>query len=125
MNLNPEHIKVSLVQADHEKNLGQWSMQTYSGVVIYHEPTKTMASCTKHRSQWKNKCEAMKILESKITEPVVNVNLTFITGKLAELKSSLGRYKSLTLEDYDILYGDVEEIQYLLSEVTDENTTNL
>ncbi|WNO47316.1 hypothetical protein [Vibrio phage vB_VibM_10AMN] len=76
-------------------------------------------------SQWKNKCEAMEILESKLTEPVDKVNLMFIAGKLAELKSSLGRYKGLTLEDYDILHGEIEEIQYLLSEVTDENTTNL
>ena len=125
MNLNPEHIKVSLVQADHEKNLGQWSMQTYSGVVIYHEPTKITASCTKHKSQWKNKCEAMEMLESELTDTVDKVNFMFIAGKLAELKSSLGRYKGLTLEDYDILYGDIEEIQYLLSEVTDENTANL
>lgn len=65
------------------------------------------------------------MLESKLTEHVDEVNLMFIAGKLAELKSSLGRYKSLTLEEYDILYGDVEEIQYLLSEVRDENTTNL
>lgn len=125
MNLNPEHIKVSLIQADHEQDLGQWSMQTYSGVVIYHEPTKIMVSCTKHKSQWKNKCEAMQMLESKLTEQGDRVNLMIINGKLAELKSSLGSYKGLTLEDYDILYGDVEEIQYLLSEVMNENTTNL
>ena len=31
---------------------------------------------------------------------------------LAVLKSSLVRYQGLSLEEYDILYGDIEEIQY-------------
>lgn len=124
MDINPKDIKVSLVQADHEQNLSQWSMQTYSGIVLYHEPTNVMVSCTKHKSQWKNKCEAMEMLEAKLTENVGTNNLMIISDKLARLKSSLGNYKSLSLEGYDILYGDIEEIQYLLSEVIDETTTN-
>ncbi len=35
---------------------------------------------------------------------------------LTELKSSLGEYRTLTLEEYDTLYGDIEEIQYTVLE---------
>lgn len=68
MNLQPKDIQVSLVQADHEQNLGQWSMQTYSGVVLYHKPTGIQVKCTKHKSQYKNKADAMRILEERVGE---------------------------------------------------------
>ncbi len=43
---------------------------------------------------------------------------------LAVLKSSLGRYQGLSLEEYDMFYGYVEEIQYAvygLYENTEDN----
>lgn len=43
-----------------------------------------------------------------------------IQDKIAKLKSSLGDCGSLSLDDYDNLYGDIEEIQYLFFELTDE-----
>lgn len=45
-----------------------------------------------------------------------------ISDKLSVLKSSLCTCESLSLEEYDRLYGDVEEIQHLLvvEEETDE-----
>lgn len=125
MDTNYKDIKVSLVKSDHEQNLGSWSLQQHSGIVLYHEPTKVTVSCTKHKSQWKNKAEAMEMLEDRLTEDESTNNLLFIADKIAKLKASLGSYESLTLEEYDFLYGDIEEIQGLLFEVTHENTTDL
>lgn len=66
MNIKPQDIEISLVQSDHEHNLGQWSMQTYSGVVLYHKPTGIQVRCTEHKSQWKNKATAMEELLVKV-----------------------------------------------------------
>lgn len=39
---------------------------------------------------------------------------------LSNLKSSLARYQGLSLEEYDILYGDIEEIQYSMYKTYDD-----
>ncbi|AUR91650.1 RF-1 domain protein [Vibrio phage 1.161.O._10N.261.48.C5] len=108
MDINPQDIEVSLVRADNEHSLGNWSMQTYSGVVLYHKPTGIQVRCTEHKSQWKNKSEAMEKLLVKVEAAT---NGKYILKLLADLKASLGNYENLTLEEYDILYGDIEEIQ--------------
>lgn len=41
-------------------------------------------------------------------------NLDIIFNKLGELKHSLRLYPELTLESYDMLYGDIEELQNLV-----------
>lgn len=66
MNLQPQDIEVSLVRADHEQNLGQWSTQTFSGVVLYHKPTGIQVRCTEKKTQWQNKSQAMLMLEEKV-----------------------------------------------------------
>ncbi|CAM0066445.1 RF-1 domain peptide chain release factor [Vibrio phage K460] len=68
MNIKPQDIEISLVPSDHEHNLGNWSMQTYSGVVLYHKPTGIQVRCTEHKSQWKNKAAAMEKLLVKVED---------------------------------------------------------
>lgn len=116
MNLDPKDIVISLTKADHEQSLGQWSTQSVSGIVAYHKPTGVQVKCTRHKSQWKNKEEAIRILEEKVK--IKNPKLLDIVEELGKLKRSLGMY-SLSCEEYDILYGDVELIQYKIMEVYD------
>ena len=116
MNIKPQDIEISLIQADHEHNLGNWSLQTYSGTVLYHKPTGIQVRCTEHKSQWKNKAAAMEVLLVKVEYYDTTNNDKYILKLLADLKVSLGKYENLTLEEYDILYGDVEEIQYKVFE---------
>lgn len=40
--------------------------------------------------------------------------------KLNNLKSLLGSLESLSLEDYDILYGEIEALQYFVFEQESE-----
>lgn len=75
MNLKPQDIEISLVQADHEHNLGNWSMQTCSGVVLYHKPTSIQVRCTEHKSQWKNKAAAVKLLEGRLENVTENLDV--------------------------------------------------
>ncbi|CAH9014824.1 putative double-stranded RNA-binding domain protein [Vibrio phage 496E54-1] len=117
-NIEVEDIVVSVVEADHEKNLGQWSMQKYSGIVLYHTPTGTQVESTKHKSQWKNKAEAISLLETKVSSESSKVD--HILKLIADLKVSLGSYENLTLEDYDILHGDVENIQFKVFELLEK-----
>ncbi len=44
-----------------------------------------------------------------------------IEEKLADLKIMIGRLKSLSLDDYDYIHGDVEEIQYLVGSYRDNS----
>lgn len=46
-------------------------------------------------------------------------DLDIILNKLGELKHSLRLYPELTLESYDMLHGDIEELQHLVWEVKD------
>lgn len=119
MKLNQKDIVISVTKADHEQNLGQWSTQSVSGIVAYHKPTGVQVICTKHKSQWKNKEEAIRMLEEKVK--LENPKLLDITEDLGKLKRSLGRY-NLSCEEYDILYGDIELIQYKIMEVYDEKS---
>lgn len=75
------------------------------------------------------KCEVVKTFHypSEKSRQVVDeeekslntANLGTIFYKLSELKHSLRLYPELTLESYDRLYGDIEELQNLVSEVKD------
>ena len=108
--MNPKDIKVSLIQADHERSLGNWSMQQHSGIVLYHKPTGSQVCCTKHKSQHKNKSEAILLLEEKVeSSESCGEHIEKLLGKL---KASLSTYEGLSLEEYDYLYGEIEEIQY-------------
>lgn len=44
--------------------------------------------------------------------------MAVISSKLANLKNSLNMIESLSLVDYDTLHGDIEELQYLVDELT-------
>lgn len=47
--------------------------------------------------------------------------LQIIEQKLSELKLTLNNNSSgLSLVEYDILYGDIEELQYLVDELQEE-----
>lgn len=108
--MNPKDIEVSLIQADHEKSLGNWSIQQHSGIVLYHKPTGVQVCCTKHKSQYRNKSEAMLLLAEKVESSESCGK--HIENLLRKLKTSLSTYEGLSLEEYDYLYGEVEEIQY-------------
>ncbi|CAH9014739.1 putative peptide chain factor 2 [Vibrio phage 249E41-1] len=62
MKIKPEDVRVSMCNADHQQNLGGWSLETPSGIVLYHKPTGICVECTKHRSQHKNKADALEEL---------------------------------------------------------------
>ena len=48
----------------------------------------------------------------------IKTELTEVFTKLAQLKVTLNKYAvGLTLEEYDHLYGDIEELQGLVSDV--------
>ena len=52
----------------------------------------------------------------------INNNLESISIKLAELKNTLGKCASgLSLEEYDILHADIEELQILVYKVIEGN----
>ncbi|MCP3684354.1 MAG: peptide chain release factor-like protein [bacterium] len=59
MKINPKDFRVTMCNADHQTQQGNWGMQTPSGVAIYHKPTGLYVECTKHRSQHKNKADAL------------------------------------------------------------------
>ena len=53
----------------------------------------------------------------------IKTELTEVFTKLAQLKVTLNKYaEGLTLEEYDHLYGDIEELQGLVSELMSEET---
>lgn len=68
MKIKPEDLEVSMCYADHQSG-GGWSLETPSGIAIFHKPTKLYMKCTKHRSQYRNKAEALdeliKLVEEK------------------------------------------------------------
>jgi hypothetical protein len=50
-----------------------------------------------------------------------NAQLHVIFAKLTELKQTLNAFnEGLSLEEYDILYGDIEELQSLVYEIMEE-----
>lgn len=68
MNIKPEDIHISMINADHQQNLGSWSLETPAGVAIFHIPTGIYVECGKHRSQHKNKADALGELVKQIEE---------------------------------------------------------
>lgn len=47
-----------------------------------------------------------------------NAQLHLVAAKLSELKQTLNDFHAgLSLEEYDILHGDIEELQYLVDEI--------
>ena len=63
MEIKPEDIRITICNADHQTNLGGWSLGLPVGIALFHIPTKTYIECKKHRSQHKNKAEAFDELE--------------------------------------------------------------
>ena len=70
MEINPEDICITMCRADHQTNIGAWSLETPAGISIFHIPTKVYVQCTKHRSQHKNKAEALEELEILIEKEI-------------------------------------------------------
>lgn len=68
MEIKPEDVRISMINADHQQNLGGWSLETPVGVVIFHIPTGIYVECGKHCSQHKNKAEALDELIKQIEE---------------------------------------------------------
>lgn len=56
--------------------------------------------------------------EEEKTSNITDLGIMF--SKLNGLKHSLRLYPELTLESYDMLYGDIEELQHLVWEASDE-----
>ena len=59
MNIKPEDVRISMINANHQQNLGSWSLETPSGIAMFHIPTGIYVECGKHRSQHKNKADAL------------------------------------------------------------------
>lgn len=68
-NVNPSDIRISLTQADHQVNLGNWNCDTPAGVILFHEPTGTFVEVTRHKSYHKNKAEALERLNTILNKP--------------------------------------------------------
>tara|TARA_Y100001956_G_scaffold48961_1_gene47604 strand:- start:5293 stop:5511 length:219 start_codon:yes stop_codon:yes gene_type:complete len=66
MEIKPEDVRISVIKADHQTLQGNWGMQQPAGVAIFHIPTGIYAECGKHRSQHKNKAEALEELIKQI-----------------------------------------------------------
>lgn len=62
MDINPKDIRISMINADHQQNLGGWSFETPAGIAMFHIPTGIYVECGKHRSQHKNKADALSEL---------------------------------------------------------------
>lgn len=62
MDIKPQDIRISMINADHQQNLGSWSLETSAGIAIFHIPTGIYVECGKHRSQYKNKADALEEL---------------------------------------------------------------
>ena len=66
MNIKPEDIHISMINADHQQNLGGWSLETPAGIAMLHIPTGIYVECGKYRSQHKNKADALGELVKQI-----------------------------------------------------------
>ena len=63
MEIRPEEVRITVCKSDHQTNLGGWSLELPAGISLFHIPTSIYVQCTKHRSQHKNKAEALEELE--------------------------------------------------------------
>lgn len=89
--------------------------------------TKNDPLLTKYYDNLSNKYESLKFNDQDVYEVIEvysdkeNMKLTKlkeVSQKLADLKDTMTRYsEGLTLEQYDILYGDIEMLQYLVFEI--------
>lgn len=89
--------------------------------------TKNDPLLAKYYDNLSNKYESLKFNDQDVYEVVEvysdkeNMKLTKlkeVSQKLADLKDTMTRYsEGLTLEQYDILYGDIEMLQYLVFEI--------
>lgn len=68
MKIKPEDIRITMCKADHQTNIGGWSLETPAGISIFHIPKKIYVQCTKHRSQHRNKAEALEELIKQMEE---------------------------------------------------------
>lgn len=65
MELKLEHLVITTYRPAHQ---GAWSQLPVSGVRIVHLPTGAIAMCDTDRSIFKNRQEAMRLLEIKVTD---------------------------------------------------------
>lgn len=68
MEIKPEDIRITMCNADHQTLQGNWGMQQPTGIALFHIPTSIYVQCTKHRSQHRNKAEALEELIKQIEE---------------------------------------------------------
>ena len=63
MEIKPEDVRITMCNADHQTNLGGWSLETPAGIALFHTPTSIYIECKEHRSHHKNKAAALQELE--------------------------------------------------------------
>ena len=69
MEIKPEDVRITMCNADHQ-GVGGWCLETPAGISIFHIPTSIYVQCTKHRSQHRNKAEALEELEILIEKEI-------------------------------------------------------
>ena len=89
--------------------------------------TKNDPLLTKYYDNLSSKYESLKFNDQNVYEVVEvysdreNIKLAKlkeVSEKLSDLKDTVTRYsEGLTLEQYDILHGDIEMLQYLVFEI--------
>lgn len=65
--MKPDEIEVAIIKGDHDL-VSSWSTNQLTGIMMVHLPTGIVSKCTRHKSQWKNRSEALQLLEEKLNE---------------------------------------------------------
>lgn len=106
--IKPCDLIVSIIP---DKNKGSWSFRTPVGISIYHKPSDISVNVDKHRSQHKNKHEALIILKDLLTE--------FSKGDIIVTECGIGEVRSVFKCDDRVAVSYLNEEGYLDYDFTD------
>jgi len=90
MNINPEDLIVTTYVKPQTSQGGMWCQLHEAGVQVHHKPSNITVKFENHRSQHRNKNEAMVILEDLLT-PFKEGDIVVTEEGLGEVGNQFGK----------------------------------